>query len=210
MKHNRKTPDFVIRLPPPSSRGRISVEEAISRRKSVRRYEESALTLEQLSQILWSAQGITHGKFRAVPSAGATYPLEIMVVAGQQTVVGLNAGIYHYDPNSHSLTMEKASDIRQHLSGAALGQQCVANAPAVLVACAIFSRTAFRYGTRAQRYVNIEVGHIGQDVHLQAITLGLGAVMVGAFDDETVRELLGLDETVRPLYIMPVGRPAGE
>jgi len=210
MKRNHKTPASVVRLPPPSTKGQVSVEEAIARRRSVRRYEKSALTLELLAQILWSAQGVTHGKFRAVPSAGATYPLEIMVATGQQTVVGLNAGIYHYDPDSHSLTLEKTGDIRQNLSEAALGQQSAANAPAVLIACAIPSRTTFRYGTRAQRYVNIELGHVGQDVHLQAVALGLGTVMIGAFDDEAVRELLGLDKAVRPLYIMPVGKPARE
>lgn len=210
MKHDRKTFDIVVHLPPPITRGQLSVEEAISRRKSVRRYKETALTLGELSQLLWAAQGITHGKFRAVPSAGATYPFEIMVVVGQQTVVGLSAGVYHYGPGGHSLTMEKTGDIRQDLCGAALGQQCVANAPVILVACAIFTRTTFRYGTRAQRYVNMEAGHIGQNVHLQAIPLGLGAVMIGAFDDERVRGLLGLDEAVRPLYIIPVGRPAGE
>lgn len=208
MRHNRNTPTSTIRLPPPNTKGRVSVEEAIARRRSVRRYGKSVLTLEQLAQLLWSAQGITHGKFRAVPSAGATFPLEIMVATGQQTVIGLNAGIYHYDPDGHSLTMEKTSDIRQDLSAAALSQQSVASAPVVLVACAIFSRTAFRYGTRAQRYVSIEVGHAGQNIHLQAVALGLGAVMIGAFDDETVRELLGLNETVKPLYIMPVGKPA--
>jgi SagB-type dehydrogenase family enzyme len=210
MKQNRNTSAPVVRLPPPSTRGIVSVEEAISRRKSVRRYEKSALTLEQLGQLLWAAQGITHGRFRTVPSAGATYPLEIVVATGEQTVTGINAGVYHYAPDSHSLTTEKPGDIRSSLSEAALGQQSVASAPAVLVACAIFSRTAFRYGARAQRYVNIEAGHIGQNVHLQATALGLGTVMIGAFDDEAVRNLLGLDETIRPLYIMPVGNPAGE
>jgi len=210
MKDKGKIPAPVARLPNPHIKGRVSVEEAIFRRKSIRRYEKSTLTLEVLAQLLWSAQGITHGNFRAVPSAGATYPLEIMVATGHQTVVGLDAGVYHYDPNGHSLTLEKSSDIRQALSGAALGQQSVANAPAVLIVCAIFSRTAFRYGTRAQRYVNIEAGHVGQNVHLQAVTIGLGVVMIGAPDDEAVRELLGLDKAVKPLYIIPIGKPAGD
>jgi len=197
-----------IKLPPPILRGKISVEEAISKRRSVRRFTAQPLSFTQLSQLLWSAQGITGtGGRRAVPSAGATYPLEIFVVIGEHGIENLAAGIYHYDVGNHSLSLHLSGDLRQKLADTALGQSFIANCPIDIVVCAVHPRTAYRYGRRGERYVHIEVGHVGQNVSLQAVTLGLATVMVGAFEDEEVRKALKLEDQIKPLYIIPVGKP---
>ena len=203
-----KTKEAPIKLPSPILRGKISLEQAISKRRSVRRFKDEPLTLEQLSQLLWSAQGTTGTSGgRAAPSAGATYPLEIFVVIGEQGVQSLAAGIYHYDAGNHSLTLHQTGDFRQELADTALGQSSIARCPVDMAICAIHPRTAYRYGRRGERYVHIEVGHVGQNVSLQAVALGLGTVMVGAFEDEEVRKVLALEEQIKPLYIVPMGKP---
>lgn len=201
--------EALIKLPPPESKGRKSVEEAIVSRRSVRRYKADPLSLSQLSQLLWSAQGTTAGgRFRAIPSAGATFPLEVYALVGEQTVENLKAGIYHYEVNSHALNLHLAGDFRQGLAEAALGQSSVAICPVDLVVCAIFPRTTRRYGNRGEMYVQMEAGHLGQNVALQAVALGLATVMVGAFSDDKVSSVLRLEKERKPLYIIPVGKPA--
>jgi SagB-type dehydrogenase family enzyme len=196
-----------IKLPSPISRGKMSVEQAISKRRSIRRFKNEPLTLDQLSQLLWSAQGITAtGGRRAAPSAGATYPLEIFVVVGNNGIRTLAAGIYHYDIDNHSLSLYQIGDFQQKLADIALGQSFIARCPVDMVICAIHPRTAYRYGHRGERYVHMEVGHVGENVALQAVALGLGTVMVGAFEDEEVRKALELEEQIKPLYIIPVGK----
>ncbi|MFC2049761.1 SagB/ThcOx family dehydrogenase [Chloroflexota bacterium] len=203
-----RTKDAPIKLPSPNPQGKISVEAAISKRRSARRFRAQPLSLAQLSQLLWSAQGITgSGGRRAVPSAGATYPLEIFVVIGAHGMGILAAGIYHYQVDTHSLSLHLSGDLRQKLADAALGQSFIANCPVVIVVCALHPRTAYRYGRRGERYVHMEVGHVGQNVSLQAVALGLATVMIGAFEDEEVRKALKIEEQIKPLYIIPVGEP---
>ena len=198
----------VIKLPPPLLKGKVSLEEAITKRRSVRRYRPESLALFQLSQILWSAQGVTGGgRLRAAPSAGATYPLEIFVVIGKQAIEELETGIYHYEVDSHSLSLHKPGDFRIDLARAALDEGFIAAAPVDIVICALHTRTSYRYGRRGERYVHMEVGHVGQNIHLQAVALGLATVEVGAFDDEDVRKVLEVEEQIKPLYIMPLGKP---
>jgi SagB-type dehydrogenase family enzyme len=157
---------------------------------------------------LWSAQGITGtGGRRAAPSAGATYPLEIFVAIGEHGIESLAAGIYHYQVDSHSLSLHLSGDLRQKLADTALGQSFIANCPVNMVVCALHPRTAYRYGRRGERYVHMEVGHVGQNVSLQAVALGLATIMVGAFEDEEVRKVLKIEEQIKPLYIIPVGKP---
>lgn len=208
----------MVELPSPRLTGSVSLEEAISGRRAVRRYRSEPLSLLQLSQILWAAQGITGTRgARAAPSAGATYPLEIFLVVGDRGAIAgeatqgarkLEAGVYHFEVDSRSLSLQKPGDSRQELARAALSQRFIIEAPVDIVICAILYRTSRRYGKRAERYINMEVGHVGQNIHLQAVALGLASVEVGAFDDEEVRAVLGVDEQTRPLYIMPVGKPA--
>ena len=199
-----------IYLPPPSQAGTMSLEEAIVHRRSVRDFTPEPISLLQLSQILWAAQGITDTslKYRAIPSAGATYPLEIFIACGQKTIEEIDDGIYHYNIDNHSLTRHHQGDVRLELAGAALDQEFIYEAPVDIIICAVYRRTLMRYGDRGERYVHIEVGHAGQNIYLQATALGLATVAIGAFHDEQVRNVLRLDKQYQPLYIMPVGRPA--
>ncbi|MEW6608443.1 MAG: SagB/ThcOx family dehydrogenase [bacterium] len=195
----------IIFLPRPKTAGKMSIEEAIARRQSIRNFRQDPLTLEQLSQLLWSAQGITEQFRRAVPSAGATYPLEVFAVIG--IVEGMNSGVHHYHPMKHSLELIKEGDFRRELASAALNQEFIASAPLDIVICAEYSRTTFRYGSRGEKYVYMEVGHAGQNLSLIAETLGLGTVVIGAFIDEEVTRCLSLPKKFAPLYIMPFGYP---
>jgi SagB-type dehydrogenase family enzyme len=206
----------IIKLPAPRSKGNVSLEETILRRRAVRRYRREPLLLSQLSQILWSAQGITGTReFRAAPSAGATYPLEIFVFVGDQCIIAseaeevseeFQAGIYHYEPNSHSLSLHTSGDLRPDLARAALDEEFIVKAPVDIVICALYNRTSCRYGKRGERYVHMEVGHVSENIHLQAVALGLSTVEVGAFHDEEVTKILAIEEQIKPLYIMPVGK----
>lgn len=195
-----------LKLPEPTLKGEMSVEEAISRRRSVREYKDAPLTLSELGQLLWAAQGITLPSkgFRAAPSAGATYPLELYVSVREGGVEGLSAGIYHYDPFTHSLTLVKAGDFSLEIYRAALSQEWVREAPVCIIIAADFSRTTSRYGARGERYVYMEAGHVGQNIYLQATALGLGTVAVGAFYDDQLKSVVGCSED--PIYLFPVGR----
>lgn len=207
LRRGKKRPE--VKLPPPRERGEMSVEEAIARRRSVRRYRRESLSLFHLSQILWAAQGLTDARegLRAAPSAGATYPLEVYVFVGRGGVEGLEEGIYHYNVKNHSLHLHKGGDLKEELAVAALDQEFVAQAPVDIVICAVYERTSWRYRRRADRYVHMEVGHVGENIHLQAAALGLAVVMVGAFEDERVSMVMDLDEKIKPLYIIPLGKP---
>ena len=198
-----------IYLPPPRQKGSIFLEEAIARRRSIRDFTPEPVSQSQLSQILWAAQGITDAslKLRSVPSAGATYPLEIFIACGENCVEGIDEGVYHYNINDHSLDLHYRGDVRPDIAGVALYQEFIYEAQVDIVICALFERTTRRYGNRGERYVHIEVGHAGQNIYLQATALGLATVAVGAFNDEQVRKVLRLNMQIKPLYSMPVGRP---
>jgi SagB-type dehydrogenase family enzyme len=190
-----------IRLRQPKEKGSISIEETLHQRRSVRDYKRGPLRLDQVSQLLWAASGRNLYR-RTAPSAGATYPLEIYLVAGE--VEGLEPGIYHYSPSRNSLEIVNEEDVRNGLFRAALEQEMIEEAPVSIIIAADYSRTTGRYGQRGIRYVHMEVGHAGQNISLQAIALGLGTVMIGAFEDQKVKEVLGINED--PLYIIPIGR----
>ena len=182
------------------------VEQALRDRRSIRQYQDQGLTIAELSQLLWAAQGITHPDgLRTAPSAGALYPLEIYVVVGD--VDGLAAGVYHYKPLTHKLLQLTTGDQRTALSQAALGQEAVQDAAAVIALVAVHNRTTGKYGERGIRYVHMEVGAAAQNVYLQATSLELGTVFIGAFHDEQVREVLDLGNAEQPLCLLPVGRP---
>jgi len=178
----------------------------MSKRRSIRSFRSDPMTLLEVSQILWAAQGITRPDGgRTAPSAGATYPLEVYLFAGE--IRDLPEGIYKYRPEGHQMIRVAEEDRRAALAAAARGQQFVTEAPVAIVIAAVLDRTAARYGRRAPRYVHMEAGHAAQNVDLQAVALGLGTVMVGAYDDDRVREVVGLPAEEDPLYILPVGRP---
>lgn len=194
----------IIKLPPPQLIGTRTLEQLLAQRRSVRTYSAAPISLNEVGQMLWAAQGITHSRgLRTAPSAGALYPLELYVVAG--AVDGLDAGIYHYLPREHSLVQTAAGERREALVAAALGQKSLQEAAAVIAIAAIQERTRVKYGERAERYVHMEVGHAGQNMFLQAEALGLGTVVIGAFHDEAVAAALGLPAGTRPLSLMPLG-----
>ena len=194
-----------ITLPKPQYDSEVSLEQSLLERRSIRKYTGEPVTLQELSQLLWAAQGITDPRgFRTAPSAGALYPLEVYVVAGD--VENLVTGIYKYDPDEHDLVPVLDGDKRSELAYAALAQSFVKEGALAIVFTAVYERTKVKYGERGIRYVHMEAGHAAQNVCLQAIALGLGAVTVGAFHDGQVAELLNLPDDEQPLYIIPVGR----
>jgi len=203
-----------IPLPAAKTKGEMSLEEAIAKRRSIRAFSSRTLTMEQISQLAWAAQGITDSKrmLRAAPSAGALYPLELYFVTSE--------GAFHYLPvrqahrpelvegaEDHSLAQLATADLRSPLAAAALGQNSVASAPLDVVIAAVYERTRKKYGNRAERYVHLEAGHAAQNLLLQATALGLAGVPVGAFDDEKVAAVLSLPDDQQPLYIIPIGYP---
>jgi SagB-type dehydrogenase family enzyme len=195
----------IIVLPEPELAGELSLEETLSLRRSVRSYSDMPLTLHELSQLLWAAQGITSDEgFRTAPSAGALYPLEIYALVGN--VEGFGSGLFKYLPSDHTLRLIRPGDRRQDLFDEALRQSQIKEAAVNLVITAIFERTTEKYGERGMRYVHMEVGHVGQNICLQAQSLNLGVCPIGAFEDEGVRKVLGLSTEEEPLYILSIGR----
>ena len=200
-----KEPEMV-KLPPARSEGHVSIESVLSLRRSVRSYSKQPLSLNELSQLLWAAQGINSRDIRrTAPSAGALYPLELYLVAGLTT--DISPGVYRYSSEQHSLNLIKESDQRRALSGAALNQELIAAAPACFVITGVYRRTAKKYGKRARRYVQLEAGHASENILLQAVALKLGTVVVGAFDDQQVQRVLDLPAEHEPLLVIPVGFP---
>jgi SagB-type dehydrogenase family enzyme len=194
-----------IALPEPRAESGTSVEEALAQRRSVRAYSGEHLTTEEVSQLLWAAQGITAPwGGRTAPSAGALYPLELYVVIGD--VEGMDTGVYRYRPEEHELEKVLDGDLRAKLTDAALGQDCIRAAAIDIVFTAVYERTTAKYGERGERYVQMEAGHAVQNVYLQAVALDLGTVTIGAFTDSEVKSIMNLEEQEDPLYIMPVGR----
>jgi len=188
----------IVTLPKPNLKGSMPLEQTIAARRSHRDFSSQVLTLEQIGQLAWAAQGQdTKSKYRNVPSAGATYPLELFVVTEQ--------GIFHYLLAEHSLEKLIDQDLRSVLASAAWGQEFIEAAPLTLVFAAEFPRTTRRYGQRGIRYVYMEAGHAAQNVHLQAEALGLGSVAVGAFDDASVSKVLSLPKHLEPVYMVVVG-----
>jgi SagB-type dehydrogenase family enzyme len=187
-------------LPSPMEVGERSLEEVLAERRSVRQFDGRPVDRADLAQLLWAAQGVTDtdGR-RTAPSAGGLYPLELYVADA--------GGVWRYAAAEHGLLPIVLTDVRAALTTAA-GQESVADAGAVVVITGIEARTGVRYGDRAERYVWLEAGHAAQNLLLQATALGLGAVPVGAFDDDAVARSLELADGERPLYLVPVGHPS--
>jgi SagB-type dehydrogenase family enzyme len=182
-----------------------SLEELLRQRRSIREYSDAALTKDEVMKLLWAAQGITSDRgFRTAPSAGALYPLELYLVAGN--VDNLAPGVYKYKPAQNGLVLVREGDVRANLAAASLGQSSVSDGAIDIVIAAVYERTQVKYGSRGERYVHIEVGHAAQNICLEATALGLGLVTIGAFDDAEVAKVVGMSKDESPLYVMPVGR----
>jgi SagB-type dehydrogenase family enzyme len=192
-----------IELPSPKETGGLPLADALGRRRSVREFASRAVTWGEIGQLLWAAQGITDrtGGLRAAPSAGGLYPLEVDSVTA--------SGVFRYQPGSHTLVRRHPHDVRAALARAALDQESVAAAACVFAISAVPSRTTHRYGHRGIRYVQMEAGHVAQNLLLQAQALGLVGAPVGAFDDEALARALHAASGEEPLYLVPVGWPLG-
>lgn len=189
-----------LSLPEPQLVGKLSIEEVLHTRRSIRTFTEDDLVLEEVSQLFWAAQGQTmetKWKGRTAPSAGALYPLQVYAIWQNR--------LWQYLPAHHAILLKGEEITQDHLAEASLGQSAIREAPACFILSADYGVTAAKYRERAERYVHIEIGHAGQNLLLQAVSLGLGAVPMGAFKDAEVKKLLGLPEAEHPLYIIPVG-----
>jgi SagB-type dehydrogenase family enzyme len=210
----------LIPLPAASQDGAVSVEKAIQGRRSTRHFSEEAVTVKELSQLLWAGQGVTRvtedpapgwdyrkrtGHLRAAPSAGALFPLELYAVVG--SAEGIGPGVYHYVPRVHGLVQITERDLRKSLWEGALQQDAIRAAPMTIVIAAVTARMTAKYGERTDRYVHIEVGAAAENIALQATSLGLGTVLMGAFEDKVPRKLLSLPPDHHVLAIIPVGHP---
>lgn len=207
MSNEETSPEVstTIRLPEPRYDGDISLEQSLLARRSVREYSGEPLTLEEVSQLLWAAQGITDERgYRTAPSAGGLYPIELYIVVSD--VIDLSPGIYHYLPEGHELELIAEGDRRDELAEAALSQSWVSEGAMSIIVTVIYERTTVKYGERGIRYVHMEAGHATQNICLQAAAMGLGLVTIGAFHNDDVAELLGRPADENPLYVIPVGR----
>ncbi len=204
-----------ILLPLPRIRRDVkSIEETLALRRSIRSFIDKPIDINQLSQILWAAYGISdpYRGFKTAPSAGATFPTEIYVVVKENSVSiedhYLEPGSYKYLVEKHAILLKKRGELVHRLTEACLGQEWVKTAAVNIVLSAVFERTTSYYGRRGIRYVYIEIGHIGQNIYLEATALGLGCVAIGAFYDEEVKQVVGLHDNEEPIYVMPIGVPS--
>ncbi len=196
----QRSAEVAFSLPAPRTAGTLSVEGALAARRSVRAITPDPLAHADIGQLLWAAQGITEPALghRTSPSAGALYPLEVYAVTAE--------GVFHYLPQGHQMERVLAGDLRAELATAALGQAVVAAAGVDLVVTGVVSRTRQKYGDRAERFVFMEAGHAAENVLLQATAMGLGAVSIGGFSDDSVDALLALPDGEKALYILAVGK----
>jgi len=198
-------PMDIIKLSEPKYDSKISIERALLQRRSIRTYKDEPLTLSEVSQLLWAAQGVTGSRgLRTAPSAGALYPLEVYVVVGN--VKDMADGVYKYKHSGHELLKISDGDKRAELYTAALSQSCIKKGAVVFVLSAVYERTTGKYGQRGIQYVHMEIGHATQNIYLQAVSLNLGTLFVGAFYDDQVKAVLNMPAREVPLCIMPVGR----
>jgi SagB-type dehydrogenase family enzyme len=196
------TPLRKLQLPEPKLTGSVSLEQAMAVRRSVRQFTSQELNLEQVGQLAWAGQGITQKErgYRTAPSAGALYPIRLYFI--------IKGGMYVYEPNDHSLEKLLNLDLRHAVSQAALRQQAPAKAACDILIAGSVKKVAARYGLRARQYMLLEAGHIAQNIHLQAVSLGLASVPIGAFDDKKVEKICRLPSDQEAIYLIAVGYPA--
>lgn len=205
-----------IILPPPRLKSDVSLEEALTKRHSLRLLTaEPRVSIDAIGQLLWAADGFNHSHqkrhktseadlHRTSPSAGALYPLSIFVVFRQSA--------YLYHPREHVLTRHVLwrhtdGDLLAAVTRAGRDQIEISMGSCCFVIVCDFSVLAPKYGDRAERYGTLEAGHACQNMLLQAAALHLAAVPIGAFHDGALRTILQLSENVRPLYLIPAGLP---
>ena len=199
-----------VELPCPESKDRTSLDYCLKMRRSVRSFSEESVSQEQLSYLLWAAAGIQRRErgreYRTTPSAGALYPIETYLIVNN--VENLEKGLYHYNVRMHALEILRLEDLAEEIASAALGQEMCSDAAVVFVWTAVFNRSKWKYGQRAFRYVYVDVGHMGQNLALAAVSLGLGSCQVGAFFDDEVNGAIDVDGIEESsVYMSVVGHP---
>jgi SagB-type dehydrogenase family enzyme len=195
----------VVPLPEPDLAGSVSLEETLLRRRSVRSFAPDPLPLATIGQLAWSAQGVTDPStgYRTAPSAGGTLPIEVdLIVRGMP---GLTAGVYRYLPTAHALRRRLDGDPREEVVAATMGQAFLLEPPVVMALSSVAERTAPRFGAFTERLIDMEVGHVGQNVSLQAVALGLATVVVAAIREPEMAAALHLAPGERPIYLLPLG-----
>ncbi len=196
----------LVKLPAPAWTSPAPLGEALKARRTVRRFASKGLDRQQVALLLWAADGVTDSReHRTAPSAGATYPLELYLVAGERGVAELPAGVYRYRVAEHALEPVAAGDLRAAVARASLSQTWMTEAPVMVVIAAEYRRCTQRYGERGRMYTHMEAGNVSQNLFLAAETLGLGAGIVGAFEDRGLAQALHLPPAHEPLLVMPVG-----
>ena len=200
----RSAPQMIIQLTDPNLKGTVSLEEALTRRRSIRQFSSEPVKRTQISQLAWAGQGITEPQrgLRTAPSAGAIYPIELLFATQE--------GLFAYRPADHSLLQTGNQDIRNMLAAAASMAESVAGAGCDIIVAGNVRKMTSQYKEKARTYMHMEAGHIAQNIQLQAVCLGLGSVTVGGFDSKEVRKVCKLSRTLEPLYIICVGYPAGK
>jgi len=202
--------ESIIKLPQPEFKGKVSVEEAINARRTIREFSQELITLKELSQLLWCAQGITgeHAtkaiKIRAVPSAGALYPLNVYVSVRAKSVEDLAPGIYKYNPEYHSIQLVVEGDQTLKLEEAVLGQT-ISTAPITFIITSESYKMTIKYAERAMQYIYIEAGHLGQNLQLQGEAMNIGTWLIGAYWDGKIVDILKLPYREIPVYVIAAG-----
>jgi len=201
---SRKPALRIIQLAEPRLDGPMSLEQALLKRRSVRRYEDRALSFSQIGQLAWAGQGITEPTrgLRTAPSAGETYPIELHFV--------LPEGIFVYRPGNHSLEQTGSGDVRGELAAAASMQQAVARAPCSIVVAGSARKLLGRFRDKAKTYMLLEAGHVAQNIQLQAVALGLGSVTIGGISSQQVARVVRLPKASEAVYVICVGYPVAE
>ena len=201
--------ETVLKLPPPDTQSGKPFNQLLQARRSIRNYQDVLLDLDQLSQLCFSAQGITDTKrgFRSAPSAGAIYPLALYIAVKGNSVKGLKAGIYLYLPETHSLKLIKTGDFFDQIINSALNQSWMKKANAIFIITANPEKMSAKYKDRAERYIFMEAGMSAENLLLQAVNLGLGACAVGAFYDDQIIKILQTPLDQKPLLLIPLGKP---
>jgi len=196
-----------MKLPAPKLEGGMSLAQTLATRRSVREYAPDPLSLEEVSQLLWSAQGMTDSEtgFRTAPTAGNTQPLETYLIAG--AVDGIEPGVYRYDPKTHSVEQTAAGDKRAELGAACFGQACVSGCNSAILFAAVYERINEKYGELGPKFAAMEAGHAAQNISLQAVALDIGAVAIGVPNSEQLKDLAVMRENEEPLYMMVFGKP---
>jgi len=203
VRRTRQSSRKIIQLTDPNTTGDVSLEEALARRRSVRQFSTKDLKRTQIGQLAWAGQGVTDEQrgFRTAPSAQALYPMELYIAT--------NDGLYTYQPKEHSLAELSDQDIRSQLARATMTPEPVATAPCSIIIAGSSREIAARVGNKARTFVAMEAGHIAQNIHLQAVTMGLGSVAIGGLDSAAVRRVCNMSRGLEPLYVIPVGYPVG-